>query len=52
LEASEKKMGKTVEERLAREMVARRAVLSRGRRMIDEVHRFAMVNMSARWPSP
>jgi small subunit ribosomal protein S7 len=44
LDASYKKMGKTIEERLAREMVAVVQGNSSALRMKEEVHKFAMVN--------
>jgi hypothetical protein len=48
LEASEGKMGKTVEERLAREIVAVVQGTSQALKKKEETHRFAMVN---RWVS-
>lgn len=44
LEASQKKMGKTVEERLAREMVSVVRGDSEALRKKEEIHKFAMVN--------
>jgi small subunit ribosomal protein S7 len=55
LEACEKKMGRTLEERLAREMVAIIRGESEALRKKEEIHRFAMVNRcicfsSCLWP--